>query len=68
MGILVFSLERSVFHDSGKLLSKRKENILSSKKKVQLPNSSVCEIKTSTFLRNLETSLDEVMVSVEPLL
>lgn len=53
MGILVFSLERSVFHDSGKLLSKRKENILSSKKKVQLPNSSVCEIKTSMVSKKL---------------
>lgn len=53
MGILVFSLERSVFHDSGKLLSKKKENILSSKKKVQLPNSSVCEIKTSMVSKKL---------------
>lgn len=67
MGTLVFFLKRRVFHNSGKLLSKRKENTLSSKKKVQLPNSSVCEIKTK-FLRNLETSLDKVMVSVETLL
>lgn len=68
MGILVFSLERSVFHDSGKLLSKRKENILSSKKKYNCLILLFVKLRQVWFLRNLETSLDEVMVSVEPLL
>lgn len=52
MDILVVFLKRSVFHNSGKLLSKRKENTLSSKK-VQLPKSSVCEINTSKVSEKL---------------
>lgn len=68
MDVGVFFLKRRVFHNSGKLLSKRKENTQSSKKMSNCLILLFVKLRQIRFLRNLETSLDKVVVSVEPLL
>lgn len=71
MDVVVFFLKRRVFHNSGKLLSKRKENKKIKNKNKKMSNCLILlfvKLRQIRFLRNLETSLDKVVVSVEPLL